>query len=225
MLGLFSLLLPLRILQVNGNSMEPTLRHGQRYLLDRFYFRLSGLQDGDLVVVNQGAEQIVKRLKALPGETLQVTRDWDGTVALVENVTRNPERRRPIGWRRTEFVVPPGHIYVLGDNLWRSEDSRRLGPIPVSGIIGVVRTFALARSFPEPPRRPRPRWSRDMPPIPGWMNAPPPSQGSLPPRGIPPPGGYRPMPSDPRVIPPADGQRAQPIRPGTGTAVGPSIDL
>lgn len=44
-------------------------------------------------------------------------------------------------------IVPPGHVYVLGDNLPRSVDSRRFGAIPTSVIKGrvILRHFGRKR--------------------------------------------------------------------------------
>ena len=40
-------------------------------------------------------------------------------------------------------TVPAGQIYVMGDNRAQSEDSRYIGTVPLSGVVGrVVAVFA-----------------------------------------------------------------------------------
>ena len=38
-----------------------------------------------------------------------------------------------------KVLIPPGHIWIEGDNLPLSWDSRDFGPIPLSMVDGVVR--------------------------------------------------------------------------------------
>src|ERR671920_339140 len=73
-------LLPFRTLHIVGHSMEPTLRDGETYLLDTFYWRGSGLHYDDIIVVNHMGERWVKRLVGMPGDDLQVECRDDGYV-------------------------------------------------------------------------------------------------------------------------------------------------
>jgi len=152
-LGAASLLTPLRLVQVSGSSMEPTFRNGDRYLLDRFYYRLTGIQYDDVVVLNHEGSEIVKRVKGLPGDHLQLMLLSDDSRIAVVNITRHPELRRPPRLWLEETTVPPNALFVVGDNLAVSEDSRRFGAVPERELLGLVRRFNLVRSFPEPARR------------------------------------------------------------------------
>ena len=40
-----------------------------------------------------------------------------------------------------EYVVPKGHIYVLGDNREVSEDSRKFGAVPVDRVLGKIVSY------------------------------------------------------------------------------------
>lgn len=159
-LGLASLLLPLRTLQVTGPSMEPTLKQGDRHLLDRLYYRLTGLQVGDVVVIEHNGERLVKRVEALPGHELQVVRDMQERVIFAVNLTLHPRLRGVVTPRREEVFVPRNALYLMGDNFVRSEDSRQFGWIPVRDVVGIVRHWNFSRVFPRPNRPPRGRGAR-----------------------------------------------------------------
>lgn len=94
---------------VKGKSMEPTFHDGQVVLVGKGGLLFGPLKRGDVVVFTRNGQLLVKRVVALPYETAP-----DGT------------------------RVPANHVYVVGDNLEVSEDSRAFGPIPLSSIVGKV---------------------------------------------------------------------------------------
>jgi signal peptidase I len=94
---------------VRGKSMEPTFRDGQVVLVGKGGLLFGPLKRGDVVVFTRNGQLLVKRVVALPYETAP-----DGT------------------------RVPANHIYVVGDNLEVSDDSRTFGPIPLRSVIGKV---------------------------------------------------------------------------------------
>src|SRR5436305_8921141 len=98
-LGAASMLTPLRLVQVSGASMEPTLRDHQRYLLDRLYYRAGGIGYNDVVVMNHEGGEIVKRVKGLPGDRVRRVLFPSGARDSVINLTRHPEmEKEPHVW-------------------------------------------------------------------------------------------------------------------------------
>ena len=141
-------LTPLRPLKVSGHSMEPTLHNGETYLLDQFYWKSTGLRRMDIVVVRHGEEYWVKRLMGMPGDRLQIARRPDGWITAVRNITAVPNLERSDDMPE-ERQVQPGEIYVIGDNLNRSQDStnQEAGAFRLEDVLGVVRTFSFKREF------------------------------------------------------------------------------
>lgn len=123
--------------RVEGQSMEPNLYSDQRLVVEKVSYRFHGPQRFDIVVLklpSQGEELLIKRVVGLPGETVEIR---DGHVyingeLLQESFTA--EITQP--GRSGTVTVPPLHVYVLGDNRDRSNDSRSFGPIPIENIIG-----------------------------------------------------------------------------------------
>ena len=56
-------------IMVSGDSMEPTLKAGEI----RTYRKNGPIQRYDIIVVNYQGEKLIKRVYALPGETIKCT--------------------------------------------------------------------------------------------------------------------------------------------------------
>lgn len=123
--------------RVEGQSMEPNLHSDQRLVVEKLSYRFHGPQRFDVVVLrlpNQGEELLIKRVVGLPGETVEIR---NGQVYIDGNPLSEPfldVQTRP--GRNNRIVVPPLHVFVLGDNRDHSNDSRSFGPVPIENIVG-----------------------------------------------------------------------------------------
>ena len=129
---------------VRGESMEPTLLNGDRLLVTKSY---KVPARGDIVVFKtldraNREEDLVKRVIAVPGDTVEVRQG----IALVNGAVEQTRGIRTSPYDNTYVqpaVVPPGHVFVLGDNRPIALDSRGLGPVPSFSIKGkAVYVFA-----------------------------------------------------------------------------------
>jgi signal peptidase I len=142
---LVSGLLPFQTIRVPSASMTPTIAPGDHLLLDKR--RPAEVAVGDVVVLHDPLDPgdlVVKRVIAVGGDSvgfedgvlvrngLPVTEPY--TADFLDGVYYGPD------------VVPPGMLYVLGDNRVDSVDSRRFGPVPLAAVVGRVD----ARLFPVP---------------------------------------------------------------------------
>jgi signal peptidase I len=151
--------------RIPSESMVPTLKVGQRVLVNRIGARFSAPDVGDIVVFHppEGAEQdnmcgggqppagqvcdkptatradvnFIKRVVAGPGDKISIQ---DGHV--IRNGKRQAEKfALPCGGGEgcdfpTTVTVPADHYFMMGDNRGSSDDSRFWGPVPRKWIIG-----------------------------------------------------------------------------------------
>jgi signal peptidase I len=98
-------------------------------------------------VIPGETSDVIKRVIGLPGETVDI-RDggvWINGARLSENYAIGPtERGDPVMFRAAfqgrrdvfPYTVPPGCFFVMGDNRGNSLDSRFVGCVPRSHIVG-----------------------------------------------------------------------------------------
>ncbi|MFZ5825331.1 MAG: signal peptidase I [Bacillota bacterium] len=123
---------------VDGESMFPTLHHGDRLLVNKIGYRLGEPKPGDVVVVEDPANprrQLIKRVIAVGGETVEVRNH----AVFIDGKPLEEDFVHPfsVHFRDVKPVeVPEGYVYVMGDNRGGSLDSRTLGPVQVSKVEG-----------------------------------------------------------------------------------------
>ena len=124
-------------------SMEPTLVEGDRVLVNRLVYHFRSPQRGDVVVFHPpgkpDSDPFIKRVVAVGGDTVAV----HGGLLYVNGVAQEEPfiKEHPIAGEFPETEVPPGHVWVMGDNRNNSGDSRVFGPVSISAILG--KAFAV----------------------------------------------------------------------------------
>ena len=129
----------LHVVRVTSGSMAPTIEVGDLLLVqDRHRQPFADLRRGDIVVFSfpLGSEhRAIKRVAGLPGDRLVVRDHWlwiDG------RMVRLMETPGVGGVLPPPETVPVGTVFLLGDNVDASIDSRHFGPAPASEIYGRV---------------------------------------------------------------------------------------
>ena len=122
---------------VHGQSMEPSLHESQRVIIDLLSYRFRPPRRGEIIVlrISPKAKQppLIKRVIGLPGELVAI---HDGAVYINGHPLQEPYLAQNTPGQMPSRRVPPGHVFVLGDNRAHSNDSRYFGMVPMSQIIG-----------------------------------------------------------------------------------------
>ncbi|MGH9077714.1 MAG: signal peptidase I [Acidimicrobiales bacterium] len=139
----------LAVFYIPSASMEPQLEINDRVAVSKLAYDLHSPRRGDVVVFLARAEgsqaagsaptathqrDLIKRVVGLPGETVtgRSGHVWIDNRLLVEPYL-------PPGTLTSDFGpvrVPPGDLWVMGDNRSDSTDSRVFGPISQGSVVG-----------------------------------------------------------------------------------------
>ena len=120
---------------VYGQSMEPNLHPNQRLIVDKLSYRLHSPQRNDIVVVDlpHMEEMLVKRIVALPGETVEVR---SGSVYVNGVAIPEPYPHDLTPYDMAPRTLSPLSYFVMGDNRGNSNDSRNFGPVTLEMLVG-----------------------------------------------------------------------------------------
>lgn len=138
--------------EIPSESMLPTLVDGNRVVVNRLSYQMGEVERGQVVVFDrppsvEGKDDLIKRIIALPGETIRLvdTNVYVDGLRAVEPYLLESESTQsngPIPGCDQDIadpnlcVVPEGHVFVMGDNRTGSADSREFGPVAIDTIVG-----------------------------------------------------------------------------------------
>lgn len=142
---------------VAGNSMESTLKEGNKVIVNKIAYRFSKPKRFDVIVFKQSGKEHsyynIKRVIGLPGETVQI---MNGMVYINGNPIKekiNVDEIKNPGLASEPITLEDKEYFVLGDNRNQSEDSRfaNIGNVVYDDIVGkawiVVKPFNFVNSL------------------------------------------------------------------------------
>jgi phage repressor protein C with HTH and peptisase S24 domain len=92
--------------------MQPTLPNGSYAIVDKYLFKLFEIRKNDILLFKKENEEVVKKIAGFPNEKI-----------LIEN---------------KEYELGPDEVFLLGENLPESIDSREYGALPTKSIQGKI---------------------------------------------------------------------------------------
>lgn len=129
--------LVLPVIQISGDSMDPTLKNGDIVVL----VKTTKMDRGDLCAFSYSNKILIKRVVGLPGDSITV--DTDGTVYINGYALEEPYvSEKGLGECDIEFpyTVPENEYFVMGDHRMSSIDSRSsaIGCVPYEQLMGKI---------------------------------------------------------------------------------------
>ncbi|MCM3610813.1 signal peptidase I [Planococcus sp. MERTA32b] len=132
---------------VDGESMMPTLEHGDRMIVNKIGYSIGKPDRFDIIVFHAPEEKdYIKRIIGLPGDHIAYENDQLYINGEPMDEPYLEEYKKDVSGTLTEdftleekinsSTVPEGTVFVMGDNRRASKDSRIIGVVPLEEVVG-----------------------------------------------------------------------------------------
>lgn len=133
---------------VDGESMMPTLKNGDRMVVNKIGYMVGEPDRYDIVVFHAPEQKnYIKRVIGLPGDHVEYKNDqlYVNGEAMEEPYLDQYKSEITEGTLTDDFTleeitqeteIPKGYIFVMGDNRRYSKDSRHIGLVKIDEVIG-----------------------------------------------------------------------------------------
>jgi len=101
-----------KIVKISGDSMYPLLHNDSIAIVDQYTFKLFPLNKSDIYLFKVSNEEVLKKIKFFPNENVYI--------------------------KDKSYLLKENEIFIIGENLNKSIDSREFGPINTKQILGKV---------------------------------------------------------------------------------------
>ena len=125
-------------------SMEPTYESGDILLVNTVAYKIHNPESGDIIAFkpksNVNASYSVKRIVAVPGDTVVITNGRLYVNGEIFKSTVDIDTIEVAGVAASELTLGEDQYFVIGDNINSSEDSRyeSIGMVSINDILGKV---------------------------------------------------------------------------------------
>ncbi|MDO8885864.1 signal peptidase I [Candidatus Oleimmundimicrobium sp.] len=122
-------------LTIQQHSMDSTLHDGDRVLVSKFVYRLSDIENGDIIILKSPMNKtdFVKRVVATEGQTIEIK---EGVLVINGKPVEEPYIKNHDLSGLESIEIPQDYVFVAGDNRPNSYDSRIFGPILEDDVVG-----------------------------------------------------------------------------------------
>ena len=129
---------PFYIVKVVGDSMEPTIMRDSIVVATTLN---SNYSPGDVVIVEQGGNTIIKRIGFVEKQKffcIDLGYRRFQPAPIIKDLQNQIDYLKKFGVNAYIYEVPAEQVFLLGDNELESEDSRVFGSVPLQNIKGKI---------------------------------------------------------------------------------------